>query len=103
MLPRPHRLQTLGTGQRGLECGAPDTVPALLVREQNLSLKEQMGHEVRALVALDGSAFAEVVLLPAVPPEREGFLMSLSTLSVPSRWRPALLVRRRDHCCLSAS
>ena len=41
------------------------TVPVLLVREQNLKLKEQMKHEVRALVALDGSSFAEAVLLPA--------------------------------------
>lgn len=40
-------------------------LPVLLVREQNLSLKEQMTHGVRALVALDGSPFAEAALLPA--------------------------------------
>lgn len=39
-------------------------VPVLLVREQNLKLKEQMTHGVRALVALDGSPLAEAALLP---------------------------------------
>lgn len=39
-------------------------VPVLLVREQNLKLKEQMAHGVRALVALDGSPLAETALLP---------------------------------------
>lgn len=38
--------------------------PVLLVREQNLKLKEQMAQGVRALVALDGSPLAETALLP---------------------------------------
>src|SRR5581483_11052142 len=36
-----------------------------VAREQNHSLKEQMTHEVHALVALDGSPFSEAALLPA--------------------------------------
>ena len=39
--------------------------PVLLLREQNLKLKEKMEHPLRVAVALDGSPFAEAALLPA--------------------------------------
>ena len=60
-------------------------VPLLLLRDQNLSLKERRGHPLRATVALDGSPFAEDALLPAVdlvtalsaPGEGELHLMQL--------------------------
>src|SRR5579885_798490 len=40
-------------------------IPILLVREQNLKLKERIAQGIRALVALDGSPFAEAILYPA--------------------------------------
>jgi nucleotide-binding universal stress UspA family protein len=40
-------------------------IPILLVREQNLKLKEQIAQGIRALVALDGSPFAEAILYPS--------------------------------------
>ncbi len=41
------------------------SVPVLLVRAKNLKLNEQIARGVRALVALDGSPFAEAVLSPS--------------------------------------
>ena len=40
-------------------------IPVLLLREQNLSLKEKLAHPLRATVALDGSPEAEAALKPA--------------------------------------
>jgi nucleotide-binding universal stress UspA family protein len=40
-------------------------IPILLVREQNLKLKERIAQGIRALVALDGSPFAEAILYPS--------------------------------------
>ena len=42
------------------------SLPVLLVREQNLSLKEKLAHALRATVALDGSLFAEAALFPTI-------------------------------------
>ena len=63
--------------------------PVLLLRGQNLKLKEKLAHPLRATLALDGSPFAEAALLPAVDivtalssPER-GELHLLRLVEVP--------------------
>lgn len=40
------------------------SAPVLLIREQNLKLKEKLAHPLRVLLALDGSIYAEEALLP---------------------------------------
>ncbi len=64
-------------------------IPVLLLRDQDLKLKEKMAHPLRATVALDGSPFAETALLGALdivtalsaPEEGELHLLQLVEMS----------------------
>lgn len=65
-------------------------IPVLLLHGQNLSQKEKMAHPFRALVALDGSPFAEAALLPtahlvtALSAPSEGELHLVQLVEVPT-------------------
>jgi len=52
-------------GSTSLKVIRQSTVPVLLLREKTLKPLEKLDHPFRAVVALDGSPFAEAALLPA--------------------------------------
>lgn len=66
-------------------------VPVLLVRAQNTRLQDKMGVPVRAVIALDGSSFAEAALLPAarlvaaLSSPAEGELLLLHVMETPTQ------------------
>ncbi len=62
-LKKPCKHWALGSVAQKVSRQSP--VPILLLRDQNVKLKEKMAHPLRATVALDGSPFAEAVLSSA--------------------------------------